>query len=405
MMATSVDVVVVGAGVVGAAAALALADSGFDVALIEREGPTRVRGALGFDPRAVALSPASRTLLAALGGWPDEGACTYQRMTVWDADGTGQLSFAGSDLDPPAPALGYIVELSALTTCLWRALGLHPRVRLYAPAALTRLTIAPRGVDLADGTHIKARVIVGADGANSLVRRLAGGQVRARVTGQVAIAGVARHELPHTATAWQRFTPTGPLAFLPLPDPAGAAAEQRYSAIVWSCDVARGDELSALDDEQFAGQLTTAFEARLGRVLAVAPRVRVPLTQQQAQRYQPRPGVVLIGDAAHVVHPLAGQGMNLGLRDMRVLTEVLSRAVDVPAALGEPALLELYEARARTVNTLAIAFMAGIQGVFGDDRLLVRGARNQGLRLVERLPALKAQFALEAMGHGLLIAP
>lgn len=402
---TTVDIAIVGAGVVGAAAALSLADVGFSVALIERAAPSRVRGKLGFDARTIALSPASRSLLEPLGGWPDAEVSAYERMTVWDAEGTGQLSFAATELDPPQAALGYILELSSLTTCLWRALASHPRIQLFAPATVLRLTLAPRGVELNDGARIGARMVVGADGANSQVRKLAGGGVKARATGQVAIATIVQHELPHDATAWQRFLPSGPLAFLPLHDPQQHNAHQRHSAIVWSCDESRAAALDALSDEAFAAELTTAFEARLGNVLAVDARVQVPLTQQQALRYQPCAGVVLIGDAAHVVHPLAGQGMNLGLRDVRLLTEELSRAASAPPALAEPALLDRYEMRARSVNDLAIAFMSGIQGMFGDDALLMRGARNVGLRLVDRFPLLKAHIAQEAMGRGLLFAP
>ena len=405
----TVDIVVVGAGVVGAAAALGLADAGFQVAVIERAAPSRLSGALGFDPRTIALSPASRTLLEASGGWPDAGVCAYQRMTVWDAEGVGELSFAAAELEPAEPALGYILELSSLTSGLWRALNAHPRLRVFAPANVVRLGFAPRGVGLTDGTYITAPIVIGADGANSQLRSLAGGAVRAQATGQVAVAAVVRHERPHAHTAWQRFLPTGPLAFLPLHDLKADSEVQRCSAVIWSCTQARAEELRALDDAQFAAALRVAFESRLGAIRAVDTRMYVPLVQQQAQRYQPRPGVVLIGDAAHVVHPLAGQGMNLGLRDVRVLTEVLSRAVEVPAVLSEATLLagllDRYETRARTVNALAIAFMGGVQGVFGEDGLLARGARNEGLRLVARLPALKAQVAREAMGRGLLFAP
>ena len=400
----AVDIVVVGAGVVGAVAALALANAGFDVAVIERAAPERAHGALGYDARTVALSPGSRALLQSVGAWPEAVACAYERMTVWDAEGTGQLSFAASQLSPPEAALGHIVELSALTSSLWGALGRHPRVQLRAPAGIARLMLAPHGVELTDGTRITAQLVVGADGANSRVRELAGGQVRARPTHQVALAAVVRHALPHDATAWQRFLPTGPLAFLPLHDLADAPRPQRCSAVIWSCDEVYADPLRSLDDGAFAAQLTTAFEARLGAVEAVSARICVPLVQHQALRYQPRRGVVLIGDAAHVVHPLAGQGMNLGLRDARVLTEVLSRAVGVPVALASPALLDRYEARARAVNALAIGFMTGIQRAFAAEGVLARGARNEGLRVVDRWPALKAQFALEAMGRGILAA-
>ena len=425
------EIVVVGAGVVGATSALLLANQGFQVAVVERRAPVPAVGRLGADPRTLAISPGSQRLLESVGAWPGQpvGAWNtgsiaalqalppqpYLHMCVWDGDGGGEIRFSVDDLTPMPAALGHIAEQSALTSALWGALNAHPCVQVLAGAEVTALqrnsdSARPNRLRLADGSAVDAAVIVAADGAASPLRGLAGGSVRQQDTGQIAIATVVTHSAQHEDTAWQVFRATGPLALLPLTDAfadgtdwsAPGAMPTHRSAVVWSCDAEYGDELLRLDDATFIAALESAFADRLGAFLQVDKRARVALTQQQATQYQPRPGVLLMGDAAHVIHPLAGQGVNLGLRDARLLTEVLGRVRSVPGALTNAKVLAAYELRARAVNSMALGFMAGIQRLFASDHPLLRLARSRGMSGLGDITALRRQLAREAMGQGLL---
>ena len=425
------EIVVVGAGVVGATSALLLANQGFQVAVVERRAPVPAVGRLGADPRTLAISPGSQRLLESVGAWPGQpvGAWNtgsiaalqalppqpYLHMCVWDGDGGGEIRFSVDDLTPMPAALGHIAEQSALTSALWGALNAHPCVQVLAGAEVTALqrnsdSARPNRLRLADGSAVDAAVIVAADGAASPLRGLAGGSVRQQDTGQIAIATVVTHSAQHEDTAWQVFRATGPLALLPLTDAfadgtdwsALGAMPTHRSAVVWSCDAEYGDELLRLDDATFIAALESAFADRLGAFLQVDKRARVALTQQQATQYQPRPGVLLMGDAAHVIHPLAGQGVNLGLRDARLLTEVLGRVRSVPGALTNAKVLAAYELRARAVNSMALGFMAGIQRLFASDHPLLRLARSRGMSGLGGITALRRQLARVAMGQGLL---
>jgi 2-octaprenylphenol hydroxylase len=393
--------VVVGGGLVGAVAALRLARDGHRTALIEPRPPEGIPvGALGTDLRTVALSPASVDALAALGVWDEDlaaHACGYTGMEVWDGEGTGAIRFAAEEA--AVPALGWIVENGRLLERLWARLA-DSEVELVTGAGVAGFHADGLGarLELDDGRTLRARLAIAADGGRSRLRELAGIRVVAEDTGQVAIATAARVAEPHGGVAWQRFLESGPLAFLPLPD--DAEGRHRVS-VVWSLDAARAETLTGLDDDAFAAALTAAFEARLGAVEAVDRRIAFPLVQQHAERYAGA-GVALVGDAAHVLHPLAGQGVNLGLRDVAALADELARLARGPAAarIGDPDLLSRYERARRGDNALMLAAMMGLKRLFGADDLAVRLIRNTGLGWVDRARPLKRQFMVQALGLG-----
>ncbi|WP_111641399.1 UbiH/UbiF/VisC/COQ6 family ubiquinone biosynthesis hydroxylase [Marinimicrobium alkaliphilum] len=404
---TPYDLIVVGAGLVGASLALAVARArpALSIAVLEASSgqPAAYQGE-HFDPRVVALTHRSEGLLADLGVWSSvlaERACAYTDMRVWDGEATGHIHFGAQDIH--AEHLGHIVENSLLVRALRTALRAQSGVTLHQAAVLDRLVL-PRGregltrVSLSNGEQLSAPLVIGADGAQSRVRDLAGLATREWDYGQQGIVTTVRTRDSHQFTAWQRFMGTGPVAFLPLFDPANGEAQSRYCSIVWSADESLADELMALDDPAFCERLGRAFEYRLGSVETCAERFAIPLRQRHALGYG-RAGVALVGDAAHTIHPLAGQGVNLGLDDVGVMTAEIERACSRGIPLSDGSVVRRYQRQRLGENLSMAATMEAFKRLFGsrDHRLI--GLRNVGLDGVDRLPALKRVFARRATGR------
>lgn len=317
--ADTFDAIVVGAGVVGSTAALALAGEGLRVAVVEASEPAR------WDPgtpdlRVYALANDARELLQSIGVWDSIAGArvqAYRRMQVWDAGGAGELCIDADQLG--RPSLGHIVEHGLLVDRLWTAVSRHPSIVRHCPARLDSISDDGETVSagLADGRRLRARLLVGADGAGSRVREVVGLSTRDNDYAQRALVAYVKTEVSHGETCWQRFLPGGPLAFLPCADGS--------SSIVWSLPEQESLRLQVLDDASFCAELTRAFDARLGKVLATSGRAGFPLRRRLASSML-RGRTALIGDAAHVVHPLAGQGLNLGLRDVMALRDDIHAA-------------------------------------------------------------------------------
>ncbi|WP_435607130.1 2-octaprenyl-3-methyl-6-methoxy-1,4-benzoquinol hydroxylase [Pseudomonas knackmussii] len=391
------DLVIVGAGMVGSALALALQGSGLEILLVDGS-PLSVKPYdrnARFEPRVSALSEASRRILQRLHAWDGilaRRAEAYRDMHVWDGSGTGQVHFSAASVH--ADVLGHIVENRVVQDALMERLhdstiGLMPNARLEQ--------LRHSGDDwlltLADGRQIRTPLVIAADGANSAVRRLAGCATREWDYLHHAIVTSVRCEQPHQATAWQRFTDDGPLAFLPL----SRDGDARWCSIVWSTTPEEAEKLMALDDEGFRVALGRAFEQRLGNVEHVDPRLCIPLRQRHAKRYV-EPGLALIGDAAHTIHPLAGQGVNLGFLDAAVLAEVLLHAHARGESIADERVLSRFERRRMPHNLAMMAAMEGFQRLFQADPLGVRWLRNAGLRLVDRHHEAKGLFVRQALG-------
>ncbi len=391
------DLVIVGAGMVGSALALALRESGLNVLLLDG-GPLRVApfsADAPFEPRVSALSAASQRILERLGAWPGvlaRRASPYARMQVWDGSGTGQIQFSAASVH--AEVLGHIVENRVVQDALLDCL-LDSEIGLLGEARLERLRRSGDEwlLELDDGRQIRTPLLVAADGANSSVRRLLGCQTREWDYLHHAIVTSVRCAEPHQLTAWQRFTDDGPLAFLPL-DRQG---DRHWCSIVWSCTPAQAAELMALPDAEFCIALGAAFEQRLGEVLQVDPRLCIPLRQRHAKRYI-EPGLALIGDAAHVIHPLAGQGVNLGFLDAAVLAEELLAAQARGENLADVRVLGRFERRRMPHNLAMMAAMEGFERLFQSDALPLRWLRNSGLKVVDGLDAAKAALVRRALG-------
>ena len=392
------DVIIVGGGPVGACAGALLAGStaetsGLSVALLEPRPPQAAPAEARPDPRVVALSRASERLLKRTGAWtrmPAERLAAYERMRIWHESvapsSAGVLVFDAADV--AEPNLGYIAETRALQTALlaaFAAAGGH-----IESAPFSALAIGQEEVQVSTpGGVLTARLVVGADGARSALRSAAGLTVDTRAYGQTAIVANVATARPHESTAWQRFMHDGTLAFLPLANGS--------SSIVWSADDTRAADLASLSDAAFAVELDRASDLALGETRLVSERLSFPLVRLAAQRYVAQ-RVALIGDAAHVVHPLAGQGANLGLLDAAALAQQVKAAVAAREDPGAMRVLRAYE-RWRKSETAAMAV-----SIDAFDRLLAHGAgplarlAQRGLSWVNASQELRRFFIYRALG-------
>jgi 2-octaprenylphenol hydroxylase len=387
------DVVIAGGGMVGAALAAALALQSLRVAVIEQRPPQRQWPAGEIANRVSALSRASQNLLCNLGVWERMcalGVSPYRAMRVWDAAGGG-IAFDSAEVGEPD--LGHIVENRVIQLALWERLEQLPTLTLLSPARVRDFALAgPRAyINLEDGRRLSAALLVAADGRDSMIREFAGIKTRGWDYDQHALVANVAHQLPHRQTAWQRFQPSGPLAFLPLAD--------GRSSIVWSTSPSAAEQLQALDSEAFCQALGGAFEQRLGAVTAVGPRGVFALRLQHAESYV-LPRLALIGDAAHAVHPLAGQGVNLGFLDAAQLAQVLDEARQRQRDVGALATLRRYERARKGDNLAMLAAMDGFKRLFSNDRTALRLLRHAGLNLADRMFPLKRLLLRRALGLG-----
>lgn len=385
------DAVVIGGGLVGGITSLALNRAGLRVASVEAREPGSVPPRDHYAQRVSAISPASQNILQALGVWRrlvPQRLCAYTDMRVWDQGGRGQVHFDAGDAG--LAILGTIVENRELEWALAQSLKELP-IAQYRPARLDGFSDGGEFLELnLDQARLRTRLLIGADGAHSRVRELAGIQASQENYGQKAVVAVVRCREPHRHTAYQRFLDSGPLAFLPL--------SGNYNSIVWSTSTEHAESLQALSDERFCAQLGDAFEMRLGPVETAGPRAAFPLWRILAQRYL-APRVALVGDAAHTIHPLAGQGVNLGLLDAAALAQVVENVQAADRDIGLPANLRAYERWRRGHNTLVAQAMSGFVKLFGSHTAAARRARNLGFDITDRLVPLKRLFMLYASGQ------
>lgn len=390
------DVVIVGAGIAGLALAGVLAKAGMHAAVVEATSrpvlPPLNEDLDGWDRRVSALTPSSEALLQSLGVWPlmrAQRVGPYDHMQVWDAEGTGEIDFSAASTG--VPVLGHIVENRVTVDALIARAEAASGMTLVWEDPLDGIDLGPEQicVTTASGRRLSAPLLVGADGARSKVRDQLGFRTRAWSYEQRALVATIALDTPHGNTCYQAFLQSGPLALLPL-------ADERLCSIVWSADDPVADRLASLETPAFVAALNRALDGRAPTVVDCSARGVFPLRQCHAVDYiQPR--VALIADAAHSIHPLAGQGINLGLRDVKVLGEELTRAWGLDLDHGDPAVLRRYQRQRMGDNLAMMAAMEGFKRGFGSPNPLVRVARNLGLSWVDGFRPLKHWLAAHAL--------
>jgi len=384
------DALIVGAGMIGSTCALALARKGLSVAVLDKQ---LIYRETQVEPQRVsAINQASENILRHLDAWTGIAVSrpqAFERIEVWDSKSSGTISFDAADVG--LAHLGHIVSNDAVSSALHQALTSETSVSLRfgeTPAAITS-SGAGVAITLDNGETMRAYLLIGADGANSNVRELAGITHQESAYDHTAIVATVTPEQPHNSCARQRFLPSGPLAFLPLAD--------NQCSIVWSARTGRAEQLLALDDNAFALELADAFEGRLGNISKVSARAEFPLLRRHATDYIGE-RIALVGDAAHTVHPLAGLGANQGFADAAALAEVVANAFSQNRDPASHSVLRRYERWRRGENALVLKVMDGFHGLFGTENPTLASLRGAGLNLTDRIPFIKEAFIRYAVG-------
>lgn len=390
------DILIAGGGLNGPALALALAQSGLKVTVIDAR-PAPARAEAGFDGRAYALAIASKRLLQMIGIWDRVAEKSQPIHKIRASDGEAgrgasplHLTFDSDEIEEGP--MGFMLEDRYLYAAFLAAMNEAPGVTLLSGETVIAQAVEPQGVTvtLASGKRLTARLLVGCDGRGSGVAARAGIRRQGWGYGQTALVTAIHHEKPHEGTAHQFFMPSGPLAILPLPG-------GHHSSIVWSETETRAAEIQALDDAGYLQALRPCFGDFLGKIALAGTRFTYPLSLSLAEHFT-ADRVALVGDAAHGVHPIAGQGLNLGLRDVAALAEVLILAKRRGEDIGSRIPLEEYQSWRRFDATALALGMDGVNRLFSNDNPLLRIGRDLGLGLVNALPGLRRRFIRQAAG-------
>lgn len=389
------DVVIVGAGLVGLTCALALAQQDLRVLVLEARNNPQVDFPLPEDPidvKVVALSPTSEQFLARLGIWDlikGSRNCPYLHMKVWDSVADGEIFF--SALDYFEPHLGHIIEQRVILAALWQKLQAYSQVTIRSGVTVTGFHEEKSHLELRINSEVvRTCLLIGADGANSLIRRMGQFAIKGWAYEQSAIIATVEVEKSHDSTAFQRFSRDGTLALLPL-------SNAHDTSIVWATSPGQAKELCQHTPERFNQILTRESQSILGQLRVVGERFQIPLRTHHAKSYVIS-RCALVGDAAHTMHPLAGQGVNLGFLDVISLVHVLVNAKARKRDIGALHILQRYDRDRRWHNQIMIWAMELFKRGFMSQSSLLLQLRNQGLNWVDKRVTLKQFFAKFAMG-------
>lgn len=388
-MKDTFDIIIVGAGMVGASAALALAQQGHKIAIIEFGNEQSFDNKKDYDLRVSAISPSSEQFLARCGIWPiiqSNRHCAYHNMHVWDENSDGKLQFDAAS--QAQNHLGHIIENNLITYALHQQLKHNELITVYWNNSINELTHSNEvvNVSLTSKQILSAKLLIAADGKNSSVRQKLNIETVSRSYQQQAIVANVSSELDHKNTAYQRFLSTGPLAFLPL--------NNNQCSIVWSCEEELTQSIKDLNDDDFCQKLSEAFEFKLGQVRHTSQRASFPLSWQYAEQTV-KNRCVLIGDAAHSIHPLAGQGVNIGFSDVQLLSSLLSKN-----SLNKPnKLLRKYERQRKFDSNLTLHGMTAINSLFSSKNVLINQTRGFGMNLINSQIGIKRSIMQQAANN------
>lgn len=393
--AREADILIIGGGLIGLTQATAFGRAGLSAIVVDREKPAHA-AADTFDGRGSAIAWGSAQVLRGIGVWSglEAQAEAIREIRVSDGNSLLFLHYDHRELGPQP--LGYIVENRFIRRALYAGLATLDAVTLVAPQTVTTLERLATHVEarLQDGSLVRARLAIAADGRASPTRAAAGIGVTQWTYDQTGIVCSIAHEQPHHGVAHERFLPAGPFAVLPLPD---SETGVHRSSLVWTERADLAPAMMALPDAQFAAEIALRFGDTLGRISVAGPRWSYPLGLLQAETYIAR-RLALAGDAAHAIHPIAGQGLNLGLRDIAALAECIVDAHRLGLDIGAANVLERYQRWRRFDNVALMAVTDGLNRLFSTDLAPVRLVRDLGLGIVNSLPPLKRFFMRHAMG-------
>ena len=391
---THYDIIIVGAGMVGATLACGLAEEAeqLKIAIIDANKPNLNWDDHSYDMRVSAITRSSQKLFKDVDVWDkilEQRVSPYQDMFVWDAGTSGEVHFDSADMGEAD--LGHIIENRVIVKALHQRMAELSQVELLCPEKLENITFNNDIVNLTleNKTELSANLVVAADGTRSWVRQQADIAVKGWDFDQSALVTTVKTEKYHKDTAWQRFLNTGPLAFLPL--------TEGYSSIVWSTSPSEAKRLTEISEDEFAVELEHAFESKLGKIESVADRAIFPLRLFETLNYV-KPRLALVGDAAHTIHPLAGQGVNLGLADVASLVDVVVDAINDKKDIGDLKVLRRYERWRRAENRSMLLAMDGLKRLFGSELSIVKDLRSMGLNLTNKITPLKNLIMKQAMG-------
>lgn len=401
-MSNKFDIIVVGGGMVGLAMCTALAGTSLKILLVEKQNLESITDhsllkgdAISdeqFDTRVSAISPGNRQFLSTLGAWqeiPQTRLTNYDLMKVWDGDGSGYIEFSAAKI--AQADLGVIVENRVIQAALIKKIQSASNIEVRTSFEISEIESLEKELMVRSTNEtLKCNLLIGADGANSSVREKLKIELLESDYNQTAFVANVKTELPHQNTAWQRFTPFGPVAFLPL-------ANENLCSVVWSLDKEKADQLIDIPTADFVKRLQYAFESRLGKVTAVSKHFGFPLLKRHSKQYLSH-RVALVGDSAHTIHPLAGQGVNLGFQDVECLSELIGRLIKQNRDYGLVGNLRSFERERKTENLIMQNAMSGFKKLFANQSMPVTLVRNFAMSTLNSVPIAKEVIIKKAMG-------